>query len=183
MLNIQQKLEKELQKLSGLCCWNVVNGYGSWISLNFGDPRLEISGPNPNSTVQNRRDCRKAVLKGDFWLWIDMCHWDIYFKNKKIAHSESRQKTIDKALQIIDGQILKRVEILLNPVRTNFIFDLGGEIRAYPYDEKKNYELWNFYTFYDKHVFCLIDNGKIMYDKTDAKHPKQYKIKDSIIYI
>ncbi len=166
--------------MSGLCCWNLQNVHGSWISLNFGKPHLVIEEPKPTSSSERRRELRNATLRGDYWLWLELCHWNITFKNKDIANSESDKTEIRKALSVIDGQILNKIEITANPVTTNFFFDLGGIIHTHQYDEQDNDGLWHYYCD-DGYVYSLLDNGKLEYGKGNESSPKQYPIKDIII--
>lgn len=188
--DIEQQLRKDLQKLTGLCCWDAKNTEFSWLSLNFGDPRLDIREPKDSETlaqytsarIKLNKSLRHVWLRGDFWVWIDCCHWDIVFRGKKIAHSESRKSVMAKSMGKIDGQIIKKIEIFPDTAQTNFIFDLGGEIQMRRYEDLEDRPLWHFYDDKAKNVYSFKDNGKIKFGPGNQVPPvPEYSINNLII--
>ena len=75
-------VEAAFQPVLGLPCWGVQCGYGSFLTLEFGQPRLEVVEPRPvpSGASEKRFACALAPLLapvkqsvgslfevGDFW--------------------------------------------------------------------------------------------------------------------
>ena len=183
-VNIEEQVRSSLKKLSNLCCWNVQNTHSSWLSLNFGHPRLEIRDPSTPEQLKSVKSeklravksLRRVTLVGEYWLWIDCCNWQITYEQRSIAHSESSPEIIREALKTLDGQILKRIEILAKPARTTFIFDLGCEVVIESYKDIEERGLWHFYDYTDSTCLSLLDNNCIQYGSADEKLPPTYSV-------
>ncbi|MCB1593066.1 MAG: hypothetical protein KDI90_11515 [Alphaproteobacteria bacterium] len=169
--DIEQQLRNDLQKLSGLCCWDLQNLEHSWISFNFGAPRLEIREPKDAEFLANvkserskqRFSLRQVRVRGDFWIWIDCCYWEILFRGENIANSRSDRPVIRKALNVVDGQIIKRIEIFPDLVQTKMFFDLGGEIHMRNEGESDDQPLWHIFNDTEGFIYSLRDNGSLEY--------------------
>lgn len=169
--DIEQQLRNDLQKLSRLCCWDVQNSEYSWLSLNFGTPRLEIIEPKDtdflerldSARLKQKNSLRRVRVRCDFWFWIDCCHWDIIFRGEKMADRNSNKSIIRKAINLIDGQIIKRFEIFPDQVKTNVYFDLGGEIHMRLEGESEDQPLWHIFNDIEDNIYSFRDNGKLEY--------------------
>lgn len=129
--------------LIGQPCWGVYNGYGSWLTLNFGTPHLEIREPNPESDLPTFR-MRAVHVKGDHQLWINMAQWRIFQDGAAIAHNESERDVIGRAAAGLDGQVLLEAKTQPNPPVTEFTFDLGGRLWVSRYgDWEADHGLWH----------------------------------------
>jgi hypothetical protein len=135
-------VKKLFDRVAGLPCWNVENGYGSWLDFDFGRPSLSVHEYGPPA---KRR--RIATVRGRHRLWIEMCDWTIMLGRKRLAHSESAAATIAKAARLLNGQVLVSVHVRSSPAWTRFPFDLGGEmiVRRYS-DWSADEDLWHFYS-------------------------------------
>jgi hypothetical protein len=97
------------EQMYGLPSWHVEQGHGSFITLEFGEPHVEIgeirSHPFFITDGQQARFPRRlAHVHGDWHLWIYQCHWSISVEQQLLAHSESDRVTIARALGVLNGQ-------------------------------------------------------------------------------
>lgn len=144
--------------------WQVEQGYGSFLTFEFGEPHLHIREPRQASKetsekVRKHLARRSVYIHGDWHLWIYLCDWKIYFQGQELANDESNRRTIKKATAELDGQALTQV-IINNSLVTTFEFDLGGKLEAIPnYDIfEKTDDLWRLYEPSGK-VFTLRADG------------------------
>src|SRR4051794_33238502 len=115
LMPIDDPLRRAFAPLIGLPVWSVRNGYGSFITMELGNPRLEIREPgvaSPKASKRVRRQWarRDVTVRGDWHLWIYCCHWKIVVEGRTHAWSESKTKKMAKALAVIDGQLLTAVD-------------------------------------------------------------------------
>jgi hypothetical protein len=140
--------ESVFRKLYGKPCWDVKQGYGSFLTFNFGKPHLVIREPivasaNASKSVREDLAMRGALAKGDWRLWIYCCRWEVLFHDKQIAHSDSSDKRILRATRTLNGQNLVRFSIEPRGTRCTFEFDLGGVIKTRPFS--RVHEQWLLY--------------------------------------
>jgi hypothetical protein len=114
-----------LTKILGKAPWSVWKGIGSFLLFEFG----------PRRAGQNGRP------QGTYTFWIYMAHWRIRKNGKEIAHSESRDGTIQRAAQQLQGKpfralVLERV-MTKDSVRhaARLCFDNGYTLQAFMYDD------------------------------------------------
>jgi hypothetical protein len=125
----------EFQPLFGLHAWGASHGYGSLLTLEFGNPALRIHEPR---TVQislegapNKIENRVVKARGQWHLWIYCCEWSISLKGTQLAQNESDDARIERALRILNGQILTDVAVT-EVAQTTFDFDLGATLTTWP---------------------------------------------------
>lgn len=128
-------LQSILRKIYGNPAWGVRKGYGSSITFEFGKPKLEVRRrlirPNQKAGIRHRQ--RLARVYGDWHLWIFCCNWEIRQDGRKLCHSESQDKKIERACSILNGQILTKVSVNSDAAISVFCFDLGGCLQTTPY--------------------------------------------------
>lgn len=130
-------------RFSGLVAWDVVNSHGSFISMHFGSPRLQV-----NDIIEDNKTTRRtAHIHGDGELWIYMANWIIFNNGSIVASSDGGSGSIKNAMRLLQGQRL--LEVRLEIEKTNFIFDLDTTIVATSSDV--NEAQWIFSI--DGHVF------------------------------
>lgn len=137
-------------------CWNVQQGIGSFLTLEFGQPVLEIE------EVHNKKNKPKRQVRvyGEWHLWICYCDWKYFQGDKLIAHNESSRRKIKQVTDDLNGQALSRVSF--DKHKTVFQFDLGGRLETFPsrkYGEE-NIEQW-FLFLPNKKVITCYSNGII----------------------
>jgi hypothetical protein len=119
-------------------CWNVKLGYSSVLTLELGDPYLEV---NEKILQLKDRPPRRAVkVHGARHLWIYCCGWSIRLQGRTIATSASSARTIRTAAYYLDGQALTRASVDAARGRSIFDFDLGGSLSTRLYDQQS--EQW-----------------------------------------
>ncbi len=138
---LPRQIVQAFEPILGIPAWQVRQGDISFLTLEFGEPRLEIIEPNE----QRRRRSRIVTIRGDWHLWIYCCGWDIAQNGKRLAHWESENEAIAKATAQLDGQCLEKLWMEPGTVITHFEFDLGGELRTHPFDVDRPYEQWMLY--------------------------------------
>lgn len=139
--------------LIGKPAWLVQRGYGSFITLEFGEPHLTV-------TMIEKRNRRLATVTGDWHLWIYCCDWKISRGGERIARSSSREESITKGVAELDGQILTGVEVDPLTAASRFSFDLGGVLETKRWkNEKDSFEQWLLYGP-DGNVLTLRDDAR-----------------------
>ena len=156
-----------LARVSGLPCWGILNGWGSFLSLKFGTPALHIrqykKWPQWGGAPR-----RMVVVEGQHSIFVQMSDWAIRINGRRIAHNESDRAVIAKAARRLEGQILVGVRWAPKAVSTTFEFDLGGElsVRRYrDYDYAGDEALWSFHargTGSQPKVMAVMPNGQIL---------------------
>ena len=133
-------IDDKFQPLLGKFCWNVQRGSASYLTFEFGEPHLVVREPRkvPESRPQEWKDHmarRYVTFRGDWHLWIYMCHWEAYYRGELIGHAESSDETINIVAEKLDGQRLDNVSVD-DTYATTFEFDLGGTLVTIPWEEE-----------------------------------------------
>lgn len=128
----------------GCPAWQVKKGHGSFLTLEFGAPRLEV-GPVRKSRKPGCPGHRDVAVTGDWHLWIYCCGWNIVQDSERMAHSESADAAIAKATGWLDGQLLERLWMEPGTTVTRFEFDLGGVLETFPVGDDPSDEQWFLY--------------------------------------
>jgi hypothetical protein len=145
-------IEAGFQPLYGLPCWNVKPGYGSFLTMEFGEPHLEIREPRQASRDDaSEQVCRLlarrlVTVHGQWHLWIYCCHWSVTAQGKVIGDSTTKEG-VRHAAEELDSQ--KLVAASVDPLSgcSTFDFDLGARLSTWPYREAESslYEQWMLY--------------------------------------
>jgi len=161
------------QPILGKPCWQVEQGYASFLTFEFGEPHLQIQEPRQASKqatekLRKRWARRHIFVHGDWHLWIYICDWRIFLHEEEIANNTATRKTIRKALLELDGQVLTSVTIKKSYISV-FEFDLGCKLEVIPNhdDYKKTDELWLLYEP-SGYVFTLRADGKYRHRPGDG---------------
>jgi len=133
-----EKLLAEFENLYGKPSWDVRKDYSSILTINFGQPRLDIHEPK---TVKGKQK-RHTKVNGEWVLWIFGCDWKYFREGILVGESESSETDIRRVAQDIDGQALSKVDFN-DGARATFYFDLGGKLETAPYEEnEKTIDQW-----------------------------------------
>ena len=103
-------------------------GIGSFVTLEFGDPGVEISEPRLRRWLPREGEPemfmeRSVHVHGEWHLWIYCCLWSLSIEGRELAHCESDYITIARALGVLNRQALATVEADVDGGST-FSFDL-----------------------------------------------------------
>lgn len=162
-------VQEIVKPIYGLPCWHVRQGYGSFLTLQFGQPHQTIYPViYPKKTSINRRHPSRCVVINSEWhLWIYCCGWRIFQAGEELAHNESSREIIERACAILDGQVLTQVELSPHNGGSRFIFDLEGVLETGPYEEELS-EQWFLYCL-DGLVLTYRSDGMVTYSASDTK--------------
>jgi hypothetical protein len=133
----------------GLPAWDVKQGHGSFLTFEFGEPKLKISERRSKDGGLRR----SAYVRGEWHLWIYCCHWRALQHGAQLAWSEDTREVIDRAAATLNGQKLKAVTVDPAEGRSTFTFDLGGSIETWPYGDDPADEQWIILTNTEAFVF------------------------------
>ncbi len=141
------QLDRSFGRLRDLPCWGVKRGFGSFLTFEFGEPRLVIREPIGAGLAMSsagRRVIRRrtAYARGEWHLWIYCCHWGV-FEGERLVGDCSSNRRIDRAAGFLNGQKVESLTISPKGMRCAFQFDLGGRLETRPFDRKS--EQWMLY--------------------------------------
>lgn len=159
---------KIFKSVLGKPCWNVKVGHGSFLTLEFGRPHLEIREPivaakRSTKRVRDRLARRQVVVHGQWHLWLMYCDWVVLKKGKRLGDSRTK-KSARRAADFLNGQRLIEFSISPGTVETVFKFDLGATLRTSPYDARG--EQWLLFDPLRK-VLILRADGHYSYTRSD----------------
>lgn len=171
-------LREYFGQVADLPCWHVTAEFGSWLSLHFGQPRLEVREANPNSRALALR--RRAVhVVGDYLLWIEMGAWELHQSGCAAFHSEQSRAKLRRAAGCLDGQ--KVVAVRVSGRSTEITFDFGSVLRVNPTSGAEPDEtLWHMYA--RDNCLSLSADGKFEYGPSTAPPAKRILVAGSVAY-
>ena len=145
----QKIIDKTFRPLYGEPCWGVYYDRQLHLSMNFGEPSLEVREPFKTNTGSNlaRRMAasRRITIRGEWWLWICCCYWRLTFDGLGVTTDSSSLRQIERATKQLDGQKLVSVEVEPDTSATRFIFDLGCVLRCRRIKRDSDADLWMLY--------------------------------------
>jgi hypothetical protein len=132
--------QKVFHEIYGKPCWNVKPGYGSFFTLEFGKPHLEVSEPtvaNKEASQKVRRLLvrRNVFVHGEWYLRIDSCAWEVLSNGRHVGNGTTKL-SMRRAADLLNGQKLIQFSFFSKEVQCVFEFDLGATLRTVPYDRK-----------------------------------------------
>jgi len=131
-------LDEFVRPILGLPAWGARQGYGSFLTFEFGEPKLEVV----ERRSEKARLRRSAYVQGEWHLWIYSCHWRTMQDGKQIAWSEDPDEIIGRAAARLNGQKLLAVKVDPTKGGSTFIFDLGGSLETWPYGDDPEEKQW-----------------------------------------
>ncbi|HET9839415.1 MAG TPA: hypothetical protein VFR84_14385 [Candidatus Angelobacter sp.] len=160
----------------GKPCWRVTPGHGSFLTLEFGNPHLEIREPitpreNTPQDVGEDLQSRRVSIHGDWHLWIYCCNWRVLRENELVGDSSSDSR-IQRAADYLDGQKLVQFSIQVPSVQCVFAFDLGACLETRPYDHDS--EQWLFFDQRASKVLTLRADGFYSYHRSDQAGEEEW---------
>lgn len=123
------------QPMLGLPSWLVQRGHGSFVTLEFGQPQIHVGRYVTREAdlpgIPTGVELRPTRVRGEWHLWIYCCLWSLTLKGVELSHSESGDKTMARALHLLNGQAL--TDVTVSPdASTDFTFERGFELRTWP---------------------------------------------------
>ena len=141
-MNKHSIIDRVFKPVYGQPCWGAKSGYGSFLTMEFGEPSLVINealklGPDFSRTMQKRLNRRRIHVRGEWHLWIYCCEWRLYTGKKLVGDSaleSSSKRRIIRAAKELDAQKLIQVEIDPSQGTSIFTFELDSRLETKPYD-------------------------------------------------
>ena len=167
-MQIAPIFQKVFRQIYGKPCWNVKPGYGSFFTLEFGRPHLDIHEPTVASKGASQRvrkllARRSVFVHGEWHLRIDSCAWEVLFNGRHVGNG-STKVGMRHAADLLSGQKLIQFSFSPKDVQCVFAFDLGGALRTVPYDRKG--EQWVLHTP-EHRALTLRADRRYQYMRTD----------------
>jgi hypothetical protein len=141
-MQIASIFHKVFREMYGKPCWNVKSGYGSFFTLEFGKPHLEVREPTVASKDASRKvrrllARRNIFVHGEWHLRIASCAWEVLSNGKHVGNG-STKRSMRRAADLLDGQKLIRFSFFPEKVWCVFEFDLGATSGPFPTTQKVN---------------------------------------------
>ena len=166
-----RRIRQSFRPVLGLPCWGVENGWASFLTFEFGEPKLVIREPYisdaPTKRVRARAAQRLVYPRGEWHLWIYFCAWKVTVNSKVVADWTTKARS-KRAPGILNGQILTGITPLRGGRGWVFEFDLGAKLETTPDDRSS--EQWMLFEPKDK-VLSVRADKKYSYG-IGARHPK-----------
>jgi hypothetical protein len=125
------EIKAKLAPLIGQKPWGVSLGFGSFITLEFGQ------------AIPPSKKYKKTPKKthGEWHLWVYMCAWRLEKNNKFIAGSGADLSELAKVVQMMEGMSIDSIEILPVAGDTIIYFEEELVLRIFSIYSSVN-ELW-----------------------------------------
>ena len=160
-VNSLKLIREHFAQISGLPCWNVHQGYGAFVTFEFGKPSLEVRAPRPNSKFLSSQRGR-VLIRGTHHFWIEQCDWRVVDVETVVAASESSREIISGALNRIAGHTLNGVKIVPEFGTCTFSFEHGIRFELERYaDFESDDPMWHLYC--PDSVISYLASGLIEY--------------------
>jgi hypothetical protein len=147
---LKKEVEALFRPLLGQKTWGVRQGWGSFVTLEFGLRHLE-----------------DRHFHGEWHLWLYQCDWMLRSQARpsrdEMANSESKRGLIPAAVGNLNGLELSAVSFDPDRMATDFVFQGDLHLICWPYpDAKSDEECWMLF-LPDKQVASLVD-GVLNYE-------------------
>ncbi|MGA7219899.1 MAG: hypothetical protein WBX38_16385 [Candidatus Sulfotelmatobacter sp.] len=125
-MQLKREVDKLFRPLIGQKAWGASVGHGSFVTIEFGPRRLD-----------------HHHYHGEWHLWLYLCDWELRSKNRLLAHSESKRKLMQLAVDNLNGLELRDIRFDSHRMATEFAFDNNLLLQCKPYaDAAPDEELW-----------------------------------------
>lgn len=154
--------------LIGRSCWQVRRGHGSFVTIEFGEPRLVIREPrdvhvDAPKEVARAFSKRRITIVGQWHLWIQFCHWKLTVGVKSITDADLDKDAIDAALDELDGQNLVLVSQNPTDATCELRFEMGATLTMFPSADFTEDDLWTLHCE-DGSIFAYRSDGALLLD-------------------
>ncbi|MCA1198494.1 hypothetical protein K9B35_10980 [Sphingomonas sp. R647] len=116
-----------IEPMIGLPVWGANQGFGSFLTLEFGAPSPVREG------------------YGEWHVWIYCCNWQILREGVELAWSESDSSSIKRAVSTLNQHCLSDISVEPPSGRSAFLFDGGLALETWPYGGDPSEEQWMIY--------------------------------------
>jgi hypothetical protein len=125
---LSESPEELVLGLVGKKAWGVVNGYGSMLALDFGQPGT----PNPQT----------KVVHGEYHLWLKDCAWRAeHMAGIDVGSGDDLPSTRHKLSALEDRTVVGAV-VARPGLELTLAFDGGYALRVFPYLSEDDVDHW-----------------------------------------
>src|SRR5258708_32894476 len=115
-------IDKAFAPLASLPCWGVKRGFGTFLTLEFGEPTLMIrepilASPGVGARVRRALARRLAYPRGQWHLWLYCCAWRVTDGEREVGDWSSSAR-IDRSARFLNGQKITSVNLKPRGART-----------------------------------------------------------------
>ena len=159
--------DEVFRPIIGKWVWQVRRGFGSFLTMEFGEPHLEVrqprtlSGDDVSDRVKRNFQKRRVSIVGQWHLWVQYCDWSITTTDAKVSNRETDTMKIDSCLEELDGQALVAVVEDAACATCTLRFDLGAVLELSPSLDSDDNDLWTVH-YLHKSVFGYRSNGTVV---------------------
>jgi hypothetical protein len=154
-------LEKTVGKLRGIPCWRAQQGWGSFLTFEFGARLVD-----PPITMKDGRE-RPSIDHGEWHLWIYCCVWRILNGTANLlAHSNSEPEQIASACRAFQGSAFTKYLIEPQSGGSQLCFEGAAKLVTQPYGDPLQ-EQWMLFCP-DGYVLTYRGDGAFAYDRGDS---------------
>lgn len=167
-------LERHFRPLHGRPCWGVRTGHANNLTLEFGDPHLEVREPkrseSPSPRVRRLLARRRVFVHGAWHLWVRSADWSLRLRGGRTTTSAAPDPSVVAEL---DGEALVSCAVHPRTLRMVLRFDLGAALTVTrPAAAEDDDELWSLY-LPRRTVLTLRADGRYCHGRSDAPADEQ----------
>lgn len=131
----QVVVDHGLTQVMGLRAWAPSVGVGSFLTIEFGNPRITSTGTS----------------QGEFHLWVYGASWEIRERTRTIASSSDDHAAMVAGARVLDGAPMRSFEFNSEHMTLNLRFDPYVELAVTPLGDREMEE-W----------FLYLDDGTVI---------------------
>ena len=109
-------IEEIIKGLLGKKAWNARIGYGSFVTIEFGNPIVQENDQSSH---------------GEWHLWVYICSWRIEKDNHIIVGDQDSKERMNETIKLIDGTTLESFEVLSTVLDAILRFSDGLTLRLF----------------------------------------------------
>lgn len=129
------ELAKNLfSEIIGLEARNAQLGYGSFITIDFGE-NIIIKGKKPSNDFE----------RGEWHLWVYMCTWRLEHNGEPIIGAGDEREVLRLKIPLLNGKKLLQVKVLNKSFDTILDFEKGYRLLLFSFTVEDD-EQWMFFT-------------------------------------
>jgi len=133
--------------LKGQSPWGVKLGVGSFLTMEFGDPREKQLS---------------SFVHGDWGLWLYMCNWRIEIGSEIVTGSNDDRSVIEAALKELLLGPLETVTLLDPALDLSLQFSSRTKLLTFSSSSNRDEEQWKLFTP-DGHCLTICGDGSAEY--------------------
>lgn len=124
-------------KMLSLEARDVKLGYGSFITMGFGDDDIAYE-----ITLRGKMEVH---TRPEWYLWVYMCEWELEVNGEEVAYCEDDRDFLREAIKVMENKKLLKVEVLSDTYDLQLDFAEDVTLRLIS-NLEEDYEQWRLFT-------------------------------------